>query len=130
MGVASETHTQRFGISQGCPLSPFLFVMLMTIVMQDAVAMLPAEDRAKIEKHDLAAVLYADDTLLLGRDAPSVQRLLSAIQETGAMFGLELHADKFQILRNGCESELYSTNGAFIEPKKDMVYMSRRCADN
>ena len=29
-------YRQRPGISQGCPLSPFLFVILMTILMGDA----------------------------------------------------------------------------------------------
>jgi hypothetical protein len=36
----SEEKQQRAGISQGCPLSPFLFVMMMTVVMEDAVAKL------------------------------------------------------------------------------------------
>ena len=31
----STERKQRSGISQGCPLSPFLFIMLMTVVLQD-----------------------------------------------------------------------------------------------
>ena len=40
--IGSTTRRQCSGISQGCPLSPFLFVMLMSVMMvlcQCAVAM-------------------------------------------------------------------------------------------
>ena len=36
MGHQLKKHFQCHGISQGCPLSPFLFVMVMTIIMHDA----------------------------------------------------------------------------------------------
>ena len=35
-GQQSSSRPQRSGISQGCPLSPFLFVMLMSVLMEDA----------------------------------------------------------------------------------------------
>ena len=35
-GSTSTWHPQAFGISQGCPLSPFLFVILMGVLIKDA----------------------------------------------------------------------------------------------
>ena len=35
-GYTSGPHIQHFGICQGCPLSPFLFTMVMTVLMHDA----------------------------------------------------------------------------------------------
>ena len=35
-GSTSTAYQQHFGICQGCPLSPFLFVMVMTVLMHDA----------------------------------------------------------------------------------------------
>ena len=39
-GHKSKEKPQHSGIAQGCPLSPFLFVMVMTVVMYDAVELL------------------------------------------------------------------------------------------
>ena len=36
----STERKQRSGISQGCPLSPFLFIMLMTVVVQESISQL------------------------------------------------------------------------------------------
>ena len=49
-GSKSSPRPQRAGISQGCPLSPFLFGMLMTILMEDARDMLSVEAREAIVK--------------------------------------------------------------------------------
>ena len=35
-GLRADRHDQYFGISQGCPLPPFLFSILMTVVLHDA----------------------------------------------------------------------------------------------
>ena len=43
MNVSSTTHSQYFGISQGCPLSPFLLIIAMTIMIHDAHEKLTTE---------------------------------------------------------------------------------------
>jgi hypothetical protein len=52
-GVMSSTRPQRAGISQGCPLSPFLFGILMTVLMTDAQAKLGNE--AKQHTSDMSS---------------------------------------------------------------------------
>ena len=42
-GRVSDVHAQRFGILQGCPLSPFLFSILMTVLIRDAKEKLHAQ---------------------------------------------------------------------------------------
>jgi len=36
-GLPSEVHHQAAGIAQGCPLSPYLFIIVMTVVLNDAL---------------------------------------------------------------------------------------------
>ena len=59
-GVSSSRRLQLSGISQGCTLSPLLFVTLMSAVMHDAVTMLPPSARDAYSKGQLADVVYAD----------------------------------------------------------------------
>ena len=46
-------------VSQRCPFSPFLYVMVMSVLMSDAVASLAGEDQAALAERRLAELLYA-----------------------------------------------------------------------
>jgi len=122
-GNVSSERRQRAGISQGCPLSPFLFVMLMTVVMEDAVAQLSADDKKIHDSGALASTLYADDTLLVGVSTDSLQRYLAAVAESGARCGLKLHWTKFQLLQIRCAGDVLTKEGDAIEKKATMFYL-------
>ena len=64
-GHSSSQRRQRSGISQGCPLSPFLFVMLMSTIVKDAVDQLSSTAKNDLSSNFLSILLYADDTLLI-----------------------------------------------------------------
>ena len=55
-GHTSEPRPQHFGISQGCPLSPFLFSIVMTVLLFEArqPCVLPINE-----------LVYSDDTLVV-----------------------------------------------------------------
>ena len=72
--------------------------MVMTVLVRDAKEELSAEDVARYDRGDLAAILYADDTLLTGSSAGSLQRLLNAVAKVGERFGMQLHWGKFQLI--------------------------------
>ena len=58
-------HAQRYGINQGCPLSPFLFVVLMTVLLEDAKTELAQQDISSSEGCLVHELVYADDTLIV-----------------------------------------------------------------
>ena len=88
-GQTSEWRMQPFGISQNCPLSPYLFVLMMTILMHDA-------KRKSMDNHDtnvgmgimIDELVYADDTLLIGVNPDQLQAFMTNIGDASLEYGL------------------------------------------
>jgi len=124
-GVDSNVKTQAFGISQGCPLSPFLFVIMMTVLMHDA-------NRMVSEKFGHAAapylvsrtLLYADDTLIKESDARVVQYFMDSIAEIGAQYGMQYNWTKLEALRVRHDGHIDLPDGTHVKEKESMIYLS------
>jgi hypothetical protein len=65
-GVTSDRRCQHSGICQGCPLSPFLFIIVMSIMMDIARKKLDPQANQAAAEHKLYEILYADDTIIIG----------------------------------------------------------------
>jgi len=126
----SERKRQLSGISQGCPLSPFLFTMLMTVVMRDAVHMLPPASQDRFANGALDVILYADDTLLLGLSEGPLQEFLNAVSEVGGRFGMELHWSKFQLLQVNVACKLHAPSGEDIPRSELLSYLGASIYDD
>jgi len=129
-GNVSRARSQASGISQGCPLSPFLFVMTMTVLMHDAVGSLNDADTRAMQEGGLGQLVYADDTLLISVSAPRLERLLGAVREAGEAMGLELHMDKFQLLKVRCDGDVQRPDGAVIDAKSSFLYLGTTVSDD
>ena len=129
-GVPSERRLQRSGISQGCTLSPLLFVIVMSAVMQDAVDMLTPAAKAAREHGLLADIVYADDTLLLGVSPAHLEEFLRCISFAGRAHGLELHEGKFQLLQVRCAETIRNTSGQPIAGQNNMGYLGASLASD
>ena len=84
----SDTKPQPSGIAQGCVTSPYLFIIIMTIIMGDVERKVPA-DFANCG--DLA---YADDTSIHSDNVDSLQIVFNELVSTAKQYGLEPNLDK------------------------------------
>ena len=94
IGDSSSTwRKQRRGIWQGCPLSPYLFVILMTVMFRDIHGDL-GSTRGRLEDLGFTELLYADDTALVTKNVHAMNRLLAQIEKHAAYYGLNFNKGK------------------------------------
>ena len=96
----SEEQKQETGIRQGCPLSPYLFILVMTVMFEDIhrklgtsldCSNLGLTRRGKVEGLNFSESLYADDTLLALRDSVSMNKLVAEIEVESDYYNLKLN---------------------------------------
>ena len=89
------------GIRQGCPLSPYLFIIVLSVIFEDHEVELRRRgipSNTWSEGHPVADLEYADDTLLLSLTIPQLQAHLSALEDIAAEYGMSLNKIKTELL--------------------------------
>jgi hypothetical protein len=102
--VYSSERKQNTGIRQGCPLSPYLFIVLMTTMFHDIhtevgeqIWTTAAQDIGTTE------LLYADDTLLISSNAKATNQLLKTIIKHSERYGMRLNKGKCEYFAINCK---------------------------
>ena len=97
--IVNNGHLCRFfdvkrGVQQGCPLSPYIFILTIEI-LANAIRSCPEIQGISIYKHETKLNLYADDVTLLLRDIPgNTQWCLQVINDFGDISGFCLNGSK------------------------------------
>jgi len=113
----SEKQVQHFGICQGCPLSPFLFAIVMTVLLTDARRNLGEEAGTTSE------LVYADDTLIVASQARDAAEYMLHISTAGAHYGLQYNWKKLEVLPVRCEADIRKPDGSQIDQKDCITYL-------
>lgn len=92
--------------------------------------MLSPAARLAYEQGDLADVVYADDTLLIGACAQHVEEFLRAVAAAGRAYGLDLHERKFQLLQVGCADTIRNNALDPIVASPSMCYLGANLASD
>ena len=129
-GTTSQARPQRSGISQGCTLSPLLFIMVMSVLLDDAVSMLSPEASEAYLRGDLSDIVYADDTLLIGVSDKHLSEYLNAVKLAGDLYGMQLHMGKLQLLPIQCNPVVGLPGEAPLQPKRRMDYLGSTLSDD
>ena len=116
----STKRRQSTGIRQGCPLSPYLFIILLTAIIRDIRTNLTEEekrilDNGKLHKVEQDSLFYADDTVIMTTTADAAQMVLHKIQEESAKYNLKLNQTKCCLLRlNAVQTVQYQIGRAHV----------------
>ena len=121
----STLRPQRAGIAQGCPLSPYLFILVQTVLLADVDDRLAqhapfCEEPAYIVCTDL---LYADDTMLIGSDPRRLQLHLDLLIDEGRRYGLELNMSKTLLMRVRNSGIVRQPSGEPLKCVDEAVYL-------
>ena len=129
-GVVSELRNQDSGICQGCPLSPFLFVIVMSVLTSDAKRRMSTTARTALEADRLYEILYADDTLLIGVQPELVQEFTAAVEAEGSKYGMILRWGKTQVLSVATGKRLKKPDGPVKKETGVLQYLGSLLAAN
>ena len=123
-GVESKWYEQKTGIRQGCPLSPYLFLIVMTVMFHD-VHSLDSRDvtMKRIPGAEFDEVLYADDTICMSTDTRVINKTLANIEREGAKYGLKLNRAKCEVLQTGGTANIHFADGVKVQQKTEVKYL-------
>ena len=95
----SSHKRQSAGIRQGCPLSPYLFVIVMSCVDFDIRSKSSRVANNRIPGLTFDMVYFADDTILFSTDNRALNELLALTESVSSKYGLRLNKDKCVVVQ-------------------------------
>ena len=124
----SSTKCQQTGIRQGCPLSPYLFIILLSAIMKD-IDNNPTKEEAnilnqgKLCKATFNKLFYADDALIMTTTTEAAELILHKIQKESALYNLKLNQSKCSLLRMNAIQTIQYADGHMVPIVNQATYL-------
>ena len=118
-GQRTEWKHQQASIRQECPLSPYLFIIVMTVNFRDVCDGLNL-NTGKLEGLDFTELRYADDTALITKNVNAMNRFLAKTEECALYHGLTLDKTECVSLSFNCDEKVKYFDGTNV-PCEDMT---------
>ena len=131
-GTSSEQHVQKAGIRQGCPLSPYLFLLVMHRIFEQVgelkynmalCAKRKTFETVDISNIDFSEILFADDTLIFAAEPKSLEALLWSIEIISDAYGLRLNRTKCISLNMNDSATYHFFNGDEVPINEQAEYL-------
>ena len=114
-GQTSEEVVIKGGTKQGCPLSPFLFNLCLDPLIND-IDKLASDVGYQIGDDYFAIQAYADDILLISKNAEGIQAMIQRVEQFEKMSGMRLAPQK-------CELHVYGMSAQRTRYYEDDLYI-------
>ena len=119
----STARKQHAGIRQGCPLSLFLFIILLTVMLEDIDKDSPQIEKARAHRTTFNELLFADDTLLITKDKDTMEHLLHKIEEHSEYYNLRLNLGKCVSLEIPGVEHIRFADGTQMKKEQNTKYL-------
>ena len=118
---------QASGIRQGCPLSPYLFLLVMTAMFADIHERVNPKiytlHGGVIDGLGFTEILYADDTMLVLKDSKPASKLLHEIETESEYYNLKLNKDKCETILMNNHKKVVFKDGTELPDVDKATYL-------
>ena len=127
----SDFKEQSSGIRQGCPLSPYLFLLVMTVMFEDIHERIGRNIiKGKIDGLLFSEILYADDTLLVMKNTRDTNLLLKEIEIESSYYNMKLNNGKCEVIAMNKSNDIKFKDGTKLKHVREATYLGGKLTEN